>query len=203
MSERNKSGSASLLEAVVSNPPVATVVVGGSILLLQFAIAEASGPWPEIHYLTWIVPFIPPFFITRAAKRINQRRAEYDFIKDAEPLVFVAFPKELAVKSLLSTYPDMLSKSASRHLQQPEEVLLNQEVLDGVYLADPTERERIASHLIEDLKATGETGTLRRKHIHLLPHGETEPVPYLMNSVLKVGQTGLKWQGTLIRQGWL
>ena len=81
-----------LLEQVVASPPRATLAVGSTILILLWLIQVMASRWPDLGYLRFIVPFIPPFFITRTARRINQRTAEYDFIRDAEPYIFVAFP---------------------------------------------------------------------------------------------------------------
>jgi len=77
------------IEYVVSMPILATISVGGSILLLLYEMDIASLHWPVISWLKYLVPFIPPFFITRMAKRINQRTAEYNFVRDAEPFLFL------------------------------------------------------------------------------------------------------------------
>jgi hypothetical protein len=96
-----------LLEYIVVQPLRATLAVGTSILLLLALIEYVAGYWPMAATIKFIVPFIPPFFITRTAKRINSRLAEHDFIRDAEPYIFVAYPKEATVEALLCVKPSM------------------------------------------------------------------------------------------------
>ena len=63
-----------VFESIVANPLHATFTVGGSILLLQALIHRLSPIWPPMDYLTYFIPFVPPFFITRTAKRISERK---------------------------------------------------------------------------------------------------------------------------------
>ena len=171
-----------------------------TITLLQVLVQYSSQIWPESLYVLYLVPFIPPFFVTRTAKRINQRRAEHDFINDAEPYIFVAFPEHLTVDSLLRTLPEMVSNSASDHLKLPVEHLLKMEVLPPAILANPEEREKIAEDLISDFRAQGSRGVIKNFPILLRPSDQSDSVPYLMNSVLKKIDGRIKWQGTLMKQ---
>lgn len=187
-------------EYIVSNPIRATITVGITITGLQLLIGYASGFWPEVHFLLFLMPFVPPFFVTRTAKRINQKRAEHDFINDAEPYIFVAFPRKPTVEALLGALPDMVSDSAGKHSRIPVGELLNMEVLPPAILANPEERTKIAEALITDYHSHGSRGVVKNFQIMLRPAGQTDPVPYLMNSVLKYKDGRLKWQGTLMNQ---
>ncbi|MDZ7765052.1 MAG: hypothetical protein U5K00_11570 [Melioribacteraceae bacterium] len=60
------------MEKIVSRPILATIVVGGSILLLQLVIYELGMIWDWVNYLKYIAPFIPPYIITTTAKRIRE-----------------------------------------------------------------------------------------------------------------------------------
>lgn len=187
----------SLLEKIVANPLRATFTVGISILLLQALIHELSNLWPTADYLKYLIPFIPPFFITRTAKRINERRAEYGFIHDAAPLIFIALPNEPSVESLLKCQISMISNSAQRHLNRPVDFLLNQAPLAAEYFATPSGRLDMVQTLVDAFRQNDRLGVLENYHIELLPYGAEKPIPYLMNSVLKRSNGRTKWQATL------
>jgi len=188
------------LERIVAKPILATLTVGTSIILLMQLIQAASSYWPEIAYLRFIVPFIPPFFITRTAKRVNQRRAEYHFVKDAKPYIFVAFPGELSVESLLITPADMFSNSAATHFNCPLEQFETLEALPSAFFTGPNERQKIASQLIENFKNNEGHGTLENFPAMISPVGSESPVMYLLSTVLIKNDGVLKWQGTLTKQ---
>lgn len=187
-------------EYIVSNPIRATITVGTTITVLQLLVGYATQFLPEMRFVLFLMPFIPPYFVTRTAKRINQKRAEHEFINDAEPYIFVAFPKRPSVESLLRTLPDMVSDSAGTHTNIPVDQLLNMEILPPAILANPEERTKIAEELITDFRSHGSRGVVKNFQIMLRPSGQTDPVPYLMNSVLKYKDGRLKWQGTLMNQ---
>lgn len=187
------------MEKVVSKPPLATLVVGSSILILFQIINELTAFWPQCAYLRYIVPFIPPFFITRTAKRINQRIAEYSFIKDAEPYIFVSFPKDASIKSLLNARADMISDSASRHFNYPYEELLKLEALPTRFFANSEDREMMVSQLIEDFQKTKKCGAIRDYQVSIKPHGKDKTDLFLVNSVLKENEGRLKWQATMMK----
>jgi hypothetical protein len=189
-----------LLEYIVIKPLRATVVVGGAILLLQFLIHHFGVEMPELLVLQYIVPFIPPFFITLTANRINRRRVEHGFIRDAEPYIFIAFPEEATVESLLSSKPCMLSDQTACHLNQSIETLLEQLVLAPEQLHNPKDRVQIVDRLVSDLnQGDRNLGSITDFPIELIPKDSPHPCRYLMNSVLKKEQGRIKWQGTLMR----
>ena len=187
-------------EYIVSRPIYATITVGGAIFIMQLLVRYGSEFWPESNFLLYLIPFIPPFFVTRTAKRINQRRAEYEFINDAEPYIFVGFPKKLSVESMLKTMPDMVSDSANEHLSIPAHQLLDMEILPTSIMTNPNERRDIVEKLIANFREHGSKGVLRNFHISLKPLGQSKNVSYLMNSVLTKAGNRLKWQGTLVKQ---
>ncbi|WP_397547752.1 hypothetical protein ABUL39_05365 [Rhodothermus marinus] len=103
-----------LLEDVIARPPLATAVVGGSILLLQLLLQRIIFPtWPSGSFLFYLVPFIPPFLVTSIARRINRRQAVYHFMEDAAVLMVVAFPEAPTVEALLQMRPTLISKSCN------------------------------------------------------------------------------------------
>ncbi|MDX2469059.1 MAG: hypothetical protein QNL04_00625 [SAR324 cluster bacterium] len=187
------------LEKIVSKPIQATITVGSSIIVMMQLINYLSSLWPEVAYLKFIVPFIPPFFITRTAKRINQRKAEYHFIKDAKPYVFVAFPKELAPQCLLETQPDMFSDSAAKHFNCSLEDFSQVEALPRSFFTDPQERESLVTRLIEDFKSHNQHGTLENIPISITPKDTKTSNIFILNSVLIEKEGKLKWQATLTK----
>ena len=197
----NKSPNAVMtaFEKIVANPLYATITVGISILFLQAVIYQLSHFWPAVDYLKYIIPFVPPYFITCTAKRLNEQRAEYDFIQDAAPYIFVALPKEPTVVSVLESQTCIISNSAQRHLNRPIPILLNQTPLAPEYLADPSKRLAMAQALVDAFRQNGRLGVLENYPIELRPHGAENPVLYLMASVLKQSNGRTKWQATLTR----
>ena len=187
-------------EYIVSRPIHATITVGTAIILMQILVRYGSEFWPESIVLLYLIPFIPPFFVTRTAKRINQRRAEYDFINDAEPYIFVGFPDKLSVESMLNTMPDMVSDSAIEHLNIPAHELMDLQILPPNIMTNQNDRREIVEKLIADFREHGSKGVLRNFHTSLKPMGQSKNVSYLMNSVLKKAGNRLKWQGTLVKQ---
>ncbi|MBF0381807.1 MAG: hypothetical protein HQL69_12360 [Magnetococcales bacterium] len=189
----------SLLENIVANPLRATLTVGFSILALNMLIFQLSLIWSQIDFLHYIVPFIPPYFITRTAKRINERQAEYDFIQDAAPYIFVAFPEHPTVESLLESRTVMVSQSTAKHLNQPIETILSQPPLAPEYLVDSNKRLEIVEFLVKEFHKNSGTAVLENYHIELQPFKSDKSVSYLLNSVLKQSDKSLKWQATLTR----
>lgn len=187
------------MERIVSKPPLATFTVGTSILILLQVIHGLSSIWPPMGYLRFIVPFIPPFFITRTAKRINQRRAEYDFIKDAEPYIFVAFPQEATVQSLLQTPADMVSDSAARHFNCPLEELLDMTALPIALFDDSKECEQLVQELVNNYYQSGGHGRIQNFRVLIRPHGKEKTDLFIVNSVLTKQKTKLKWQATFMK----
>lgn len=188
-----------LMEKLVAKPLRATLTVGVSILVLLQILQQLSAVWPEIDYVRFLIPFIPPFFITRTARRVNQRRAEHDFIQDAEPYIFVAFPPALSVPDLLATRPDMISDSSSRHFNWPLEDLLNMEALPARFFIQAEERERLARQLVEDFRRQDGHAVARNFRMTVQAHGQTGVEQFLVNSVLKRKDGRLKWQATLMK----
>lgn len=187
-------------EYIVSRPIYATITVGTAIIIMQLLVRYGSEFWPESIYLLYLIPFIPPFFVTRTAKRINQRRAEYDFINDAEPYIFVGFPEKLSVESMLNTMPDMVSDSSIEHLNIPAHQMIEMEILPPNIMTNQNERREIVEKLIADFREHGSKGVLRNFNTSIKPMGQSKNVSFLMNSVLKISGNRLKWQGTLVKQ---
>mgnify|MGYP003960964947 CR=1 FL=1 len=188
-----------LMEKIVSNPLRATFTVGTSILVLTEIIKQSVGIFPELAYLLFLVPFVPPFFIPRTAKIINERRAEHDFINDAEPYIFVAFPDSLSKDSLLQTQPDIVSDSAARHFNCSAEAFLGQGALPEFLFKDPIERQTIVELMIDSFKKNDGYGTISSYRLAMKPVGAEEPKNYLLNSVLRKRDGKFKWQGTLMK----
>jgi hypothetical protein len=189
----------SLLEKIVANPLRATFSVGVSILVLSYIISQLSLIWPQVEFLKYLIPFVPPYFITRTAKSINERQAEYDFIRDAAPYIFVAFPKKPTATSLLESHTTMVSQNTKNHLNQPISTILNQPPLAPEYLVDPEKRMEIADFLVKEFNKNSGLAVLENYQIELRPHGTDKSISYLLNSVLKQSERSLKWQATLTR----
>ena len=64
----------STLEEIVATPLHATLAVGISILVLQALIHRLASFWPPVVYVHYVIPFVPPYIITRTAKRISERK---------------------------------------------------------------------------------------------------------------------------------
>jgi len=154
--------------------------------------------WPPFKYLVFLVPFIPPFFISRTAMRINQRVAEHDFIKDAVPYIFVAYPEQPTVEALLIAKPDMISNSASRHFNHPLEELLKMPVLPAPFFKSPQERAFLVQAFIDDYEAHNGYAVIHRFEVTIKPHGQEQTHSYSVNGVLKKQRGRLKWQATFM-----
>jgi len=188
----------STMENIVSNPLKATITVGVSILILLEIINAAEAIHWSIGLLRYLAPFVPPFIITRTARDIIQKRAEHDFVKDAEPYIFVAYPGEASEEALLNARPEIASDSASRHLNLPIEQVVEMEALPSSKLADPEDRKKIIRKLTSDF-GTNNYGAITGYKLFLQPQENGKPVPYLMNTVLKRSGQRLKWQATLMK----
>lgn len=186
------------MEWVVTHPIRAAVVVGGLITGFQLLVRYVSGHVPVVLYLLYLVPFIPPYFVSRTAKRITERSAQHDFISDAEPYIFVAYPDEATVEGLLTSRPEIVSDSIERHLHCPAARLLDDVVMPPQFLDNEEDRTTIARELVNDMLRHGDRGVLINFKVRLKPIGANAAVPYLMNSVLKLSGGRLKWQGTLM-----
>lgn len=186
------------VEDIVSHPKRATLVVGTSILLLLGGIRYLQSYWQPVIFLTLLIPYIPPFFTARVAKTINQRDAEHDFIKDAEPYIFVAFPNELTLRSLMNTTPEMLSNSAARHLNCTIEELLQREALPSGYISDD-QRRRIIQLLLDNYEEEAEESSIRHKKVYIKRSKKEDSLHlYLMSSKLEKEEDKIKWQATLM-----
>lgn len=64
------------LEWIVVRPLRATIIVGLGTLFLQGMTTFISAYWSVAHFFHFIVPFVPPYFITRTAQRIREHRPE-------------------------------------------------------------------------------------------------------------------------------
>nr|CRH05849.1 protein of unknown function [Candidatus Magnetococcus massalia] len=185
------------LEWVISRPPLATLVVGSSILFLGWLITQLAQLYPPLSMLAYLVPFIPPFFITRTAKKVNQRKAEHDFIQDAEPYIFVAYPREATVEALCGVTPAMVSNSAERHLGLPMAEVLAHPPLRRRYLVQPETLDALLQQLVDTFESdSGGRGVVCGARLQLHVAGQMRC--YMLNSVLKRHAKGLKWQGTLM-----
>ncbi|MBI4082250.1 MAG: hypothetical protein HY423_06515 [Candidatus Lambdaproteobacteria bacterium] len=200
MSVKRSSKLVQAMEWVISYPPRASLLVGSTIVAFQLLVLEAAKLWPPMDNILYLMPFLPPLVVTAMAKRVNQRRAQHDFVNDAEPLVFVAFPKAATAKALLSTLPDMMSDSSSTHLNTPMDELMEMPALAAEFVAPPAARTEIVTRLVASYEQDGHRGTVRNTRIDLIPRRSSAPVPYIMNSVLRDYQGRLKWQATLTPQ---
>lgn len=199
MAFRSRHWPAAGLEKVIANPWRAALTVGSSILLLLYLIDVAALHWPTVSYLRLVVPFVPPFLVSRTARRTQQRLIEHDFIKDAEPHVFVAYPRSATAEDLLAARPEMLSDSSARHFGRPLEDLLDLEVLPAAHLALPETRQTVVDRLSADFGRDGRSGRLSDFPLDLLA-GDGGRRPYILNSVLTRQQGRIKWQATLVRR---
>jgi len=188
------------MEKIVAVPFRATITVGFSIIVLLYILKLIGSYWPPILYFNYLVPFIPPFFITRTAKRINQKRAEYDFIKDAEPYIFVAFPTGISEIELLATKANMISDSASRHFNKSTKELLKLEALPKEIFNNPVDRDNIAKLLVNRFIETKEKGAIKDFEVFIKPFGSEKAEPFLLNSVLKMSNGKIKWQATIMKE---
>ena len=199
MASRHPGPITAVMENIVSNPLRATIAVGLSISIFQLLVKAGADFWAPLIYILYLVPFVPPFVVTRTAKRINERVTEHAFVADAEPLVFVAYPSEVTPESLLATKPDVVSDSAARHLNRPIQEILDNPMLNNQYVGESQEFRKVAEHLASEIRQNPEKAVLRDHMICLHPPGTPEPLSYLMYSVLKKAGGKFKWQGTLAR----
>ena len=184
------------LQAIVSSPPRATVTVGSSIVALLFVMEALSQRWPEVRLLRYVVPFLPPFIITRAARRIAERRSAHEFIRDAVPYVFVAFPTAPTAEAMQAVRPHVMSDSASKHTGLSFDELFESEPLPRQLLVDPAARGRLVATLLKGLEEQGR-GEVTGKPIWLRRRGEV--IPYVLSSALLRTEKGLKWQTTMMQ----
>lgn len=185
-----------LLENIVARPPLATVVVGGSILLLQLLLQRLVFPArPSWTFLYYLVPFIPPFLVTSIARRINQRQAVYHFMEDAAVLMVVAFPEAPTVEALLQMRPALISKSCNALLGFEADALQSRPFLHPDRFMDQSLPLKLAAELIESFKRNGR-GVVQSFPVGLR-HADGHHVRFLMSCVLAVRGGRLKWQATL------
>ncbi len=183
------------MEFIVSRPALATLTVGGSILILLYFLDWAALFWPFLTDLKYIIPFVPPFFITRTAKKINSRKAEMNFIADAEPLIYVGQPAADSLPELLKTMPEAVSNSAERHLSLPLKKILNQPVLTPAIFSEET-RQEVFLRLLSATASANQRRAVRNMKIEGKIDGQ--PLPFLLNAVLKPQKSKWKLQLTLI-----
>lgn len=182
------------VEFVVSRPPLATLLVGSSILALTFLLNLLAVQYPRAGYFRLIVPFVPPFFITRTAKRINMRNAEYDFVRDAEPLIFIGFPTSLSVRNLMEVRPVITSESACRHLKMAVQEILDAPILPPTRFSEATRREVI--QLL--VSGEGDRRALLGVRVSASQESEKNGQAFLLSAVLKRLESGWKLQMTMI-----
>ncbi|HKJ46368.1 MAG TPA: hypothetical protein VJ991_11125 [Balneolales bacterium] len=187
-------------EYVVSRPLMATLSVGGSILLLLYGIDTLSLHLPAISGLKYLVPFIPPFFITRMAKRINQRTAEYNFVRDAEPFLFLTYLDKVNSDSLSAARPEIVSESVQYHFGLTAVEMCKMEVLPARYLVNPEKRERMITSLAEQFSKNGGNYAVLNCKIQMFNKKRDIPITYILNTQLSfITSKKIKWQGTLLR----
>ena len=185
------------MEYVVSRPLLATITVGGSILLLLAAVGRLAEAYPSVGYLRLLVPFLPPFVITRTARRINRRIAEFDFIRDAEAVLLVGFPRSDRLEDLLETRPRAFSDSAVRHLNALSEELASQSLL-APPLFSPGSSERLFRRLLERRPDSQGRRAISGYAIEA-PGKEGEPVRrFFLAAALRPSASGWKLQLTLL-----
>ncbi len=189
------------LERIISNPIRASLTVGTSIVVLLEVVHRLMLTWPVLGMFLYLVPFIPPYVISRTALRINQRITAHNFIKDAIPYVFVAYPKDASVESLLSTKPEMISDSAAQHFNHPIAALLNDSVLPPAFFKNAGDRTSLIAEFVRDYEAHFGYGVIHDYRIAIQPHGQNTPHDYLVNGVLKKQGKRIKWQATMMRYG--
>ena len=190
----------SLLSKIISKPLYATIFVGGSILVLQIILHFISLYQHEFYYVKYIVPFIPPYIITRTARKNMDKITEYNFISDAEPIIMVGFPKRADKKALLSTNPAIVSESTSSHLNIDKKAIKQFEILSPNYLGKSQDREEVIDELLRAYHKNGNKGILRNKRLYLKTNlSKSKDHDYLLNSVLVNDGDKIKWQVTLIK----
>ena len=187
------------VELAIQTPLRASIVIGTAIISIQGSLGVLMQHW---HYTQWVmlaVPFIPPIIVGRASRRINERLAEHDFVKDSLPLAFIAYPNLPTKHSLNHCQPDMLSDSAQKHTGFPADELLHQPVLPSCIFEDPKQRDVIIQSLLKNYHSNNKDGHIQNLHVRIRPHSQCkEPQTYLFSSNLKRRRNHLKWQGVLI-----
>tara|TARA_B100000315_G_C14594777_1_gene598201 strand:- start:10413 stop:10844 length:432 start_codon:yes stop_codon:yes gene_type:complete len=131
--------------------------------------------------------------------RINQRIAEHDFIKDAVPYIFVAYPDQPTVEALLTTKADIISDSASQHFNHSLEELLKLPALPSPFFETCEARESLVKAFITDYETHNGYAMIHEVEVAIKPHGQEQTHLYLVNGVLKEQGGRLKWQATLMR----
>ncbi|RMG67912.1 MAG: hypothetical protein D6715_03660 [Calditrichaeota bacterium] len=196
MNKRNASRKPPWYEEIVARPPLATVLVGSSILLLSLLIRLLAREWPALAVLLWVAPFVPPFFITRIARRITLRRAEFHFIEDAEPIIFLAHLKKPSLQALLEARPVVVSRGARRYLNMSAETLLESPLLPPEKFA-PSTRETVFRRLLEQVQQQGQA-CLPPTAVQGCANRTGQPHDYVLTAVLKKQTPGWKVQLTLM-----
>jgi hypothetical protein len=169
--------------------------VGTSILTLMLVIEMIAAHWPMVRYARYFVPYLPPFFITRAARRIAERKSSHEFIRDARPYVFVAFPEAATPAELMRVRPMVMSDASAEHLGLPMSVLFDTEPMPTHSFVEPKDRDRIVTQLIESFERN-RLGQVRSVPVKLR-RGGVEVAYYVTSVLIRVGNV-LKWQGTLM-----
>jgi len=177
MAFRKRSGIQGLLENTISNPLMATFMVGFSILILLYLIHLGSANFSPVGYLKYITPFLPPFVITRTARRIALRRGEHDFVKDEGPYIFITYPDEASTEALSRVQPEMISDSAQEHLNIPIDWVMKMEVLPESFFSEPSDRKKIIERFYPIFGSTEISAGFRGIRSSCFPRGLSVPSP--------------------------
>lgn len=187
-----------LLFSIVGNPLKATIVVGTSIIILLQLIGLLQHTASWFSYLKWIVPFVPPFVITRTARKINQMQAEYRFIQDAVPFIFVSYPSDLSVHGLLNNPARMLSDSFERFLADCHHNPRENGPIPNNLLQSQDYFLSVLEDLIKKYKTNDQTASVDGTVITFeLP--DKRKMRFLFYSTLVNSEDGIKWQGILAK----
>lgn len=198
MAFRKRPGLIRTLEFVVARPPLATLTVGVSIILLLILIDYLTGYMAGLQYFRYLVPFIPPYFITNVARRVNSRQAEYNFVADAEPVIMVGYATSPRLTDLLNTIPEAISDSSARHLGLPVSQILDSPILLPERFSEELRME-VFQRLLSAPPEEGNRRVLRSIRVQTLPGAAGEEnVRFILNAVLKPQAHKWKVQLTLV-----
>ncbi len=154
--------------------------------------------WSYAYLIMIIIPFIPPIIVGQASRRINERLAEHDFIKDSLPFVFVAYPTLPSEHSLSHCPPQSVSDSAIQHTGITTDELLHRPVLPPDIFEDATQRKSIIKDLLKAYHIDKKHGEINNVYVRLRPHKHCQQTQtYILSSSLKRRRNHLKWQGVL------
>ncbi len=181
------------IEYVVSRPILATITVGGGILILLAAVSRLAEIYAPIGHLRFLVPFLPPFVITRTAKRINRGLAEFDFIRDAEPVILVGFPRSDRIEALLETRPQVFSDSAVRHLGVSRDELASRPILAAPTFA-PGTSEQVFRRLLEQSPDADGRRAVSGLALQTPGTGDAPERRFLLAGVLRPEGSRWKWK---------